>query len=277
MPSFSQRQGLTPIRSILQHDSLDEETRVRLWNVIVTINADFSGVYRADLLDEIAASLWEFTFLKPADERRGSSQTFALAKDAILAKAWHRALDVIDDYVKYLRLTEANNAEAAPVLFNMVFERCLVSYRFIAGVLVPVGEGLEGDAIVTAIESTRAHAGARHHILRAIELLSDRNAPDYLNSIKESISAVEAVVTSLSGERTIARGLSALRASGRIDHAALESAWSKMYGWTSDAEGIRHAASSDTVGNQAIAKYMVVACSAFVTYLVEQDEVCDRS
>lgn len=52
-------------------------------------------------------------------------------------------------------------------------------------------------------------------------------------------------------------------------HPALEGAWSKMYGWTSDAEGIRHAAVEAAEADQAIAKYMLITCSAFVTYLIE--------
>jgi len=37
------------------------------------------------------------------------------------------------------------------------------------------------------------------HLLTALDLLADRQAPDYRNSIKESISTVEAIANRLAG------------------------------------------------------------------------------
>jgi hypothetical protein len=44
-----------------------------------------------------------------------------------------------------------------------------------------------------------------------------------------------------------------------------------MFGYTSDASGIRHAGSGEPVElDYAFAKYMLVTCSAFVNYLTEE-------
>lgn len=51
-------------------------------------------------------------------------------------------------------------------------------------------------------------------------------------------------------------------------HPALESAFVKLYGWTSDADGIRHALTEDGRSDFQEAKFMFVARSAFVSYLV---------
>ena len=51
-------------------------------------------------------------------------------------------------------------------------------------------------------------------------------------------------------------------------HPVLEAAFEKLYGYTSDASGIRHAGQID--GPEATfdeAKFMLVACSGFVNYL----------
>jgi hypothetical protein len=113
-------------------------------------------------------------------------------------------------------------------------------------------------------------AGARYALDRAVELLADRVSPDYPNSIKESISAVEAVVKKVTSEGTLGAGLSKMEAAGLAIHPALKSAWSKMYGWTSDDDGIRHGSIDPSEADQAIAKYMLVTCSAFVSYLTEE-------
>ena len=53
-------------------------------------------------------------------------------------------------------------------------------------------------------------------------------------------------------------------------HPTLKSAFNKLYGWTSDADGIRHAM-TDVPNLQAEdARFMMVICSAFVNYLVEK-------
>ena len=56
---------------------------------------------------------------------------------------------------------------------------------------------------------------------------------------------------------------------GVIVHPALKAAFQKLYGYTSDASGIRHAGQLD--GENATfdeANFMIVACSAFINYLV---------
>ena len=99
--------------------------------------------------------------------------------------------------------------------------------------------------------------------------MSKKPDPDYRNSIKESISAVEATVKIIAGEK--AGGLSdALKI---LDeqvpmHGALREGLLKLYGYTSDAGGIRHALlEEETIGFDE-AKFMLVTCSAFVNYLI---------
>lgn len=54
-----------------------------------------------------------------------------------------------------------------------------------------------------------------------------------------------------------------------VIHAGLKSAFNMLYGYTSDANGIRHA--GDIGGPSSTfeeAKFMLVSCSAFVNYLI---------
>jgi hypothetical protein len=54
-------------------------------------------------------------------------------------------------------------------------------------------------------------------------------------------------------------------------HPALKSSFSSLYGYTSDADGIRHALLEDDNLNQEDAKFMLVACSAFINYLKQKE------
>ena len=51
-------------------------------------------------------------------------------------------------------------------------------------------------------------------------------------------------------------------------HPALSSAFDKLYGYTSDEQGIRHALLDSSNLQQEDAVFMLVSCSAFVSYLI---------
>ncbi len=100
-------------------------------------------------------------------------------------------------------------------------------------------------------------------------MLSDRKQPDYRNSIKESISAVEAVSQVVSGKTKATLGdcIKVLKTHGAI-HPAFEQALLQLYGYTSDEGGIRHALTEDsTMPSYADAKFMLVSCAAFINFL----------
>jgi hypothetical protein len=54
-------------------------------------------------------------------------------------------------------------------------------------------------------------------------------------------------------------------------HKALKSAFTSLYGYTSDSSGIRHSLLEDDVEvTFEDAKFMLVSCSAFINYLNEK-------
>src|SRR5262249_44349480 len=106
---------------------------------------------------------------------------------------------------------------------------------------------------------------------QAVALLGQRPDPDYRNAIKEAISAVEGVVKRLEGTRS--GGLSAALDSlaDRIDlHRSLKIGLEKLYAYTSDKDGVRHAILDEPNVDGADARFMVVACSAFVNFLLSK-------
>ena len=282
MTSFAQRMGLRAARSTTQRGDLDRETRTELWNVLVTLRNVLSHIadesYRSDTTEgRLLDAVWVWEFKKPRDEMNSAENVWAAIKASILTADWYVVLDMVEAIVKYLeryktpRSTDLPDAVAES--FNNSFERYLVGYRFIGNEITPIDSTAEAETVVNAQEDAESIPGARHSLNRAVELLADRQSPDYPNSIKESISAVESIVKKVTGEGTLGAGLNKLEAAGLTIHPALRAAWSKMYGWTSDANGIRHAGIEAADADQAIATYVLVVCSAFVSYLIEEGRI----
>ena len=117
-------------------------------------------------------------------------------------------------------------------------------------------------------------AGPVHaHLRRALELLADRNTPDYRNSIKESISAVESLAALTVGESgTLGQLIKKLEQKIGL-HPALGKAFNKLYGYTSDEGGIRHALADEETADFDHAKFMLVVCSAFVGFVLSKVEI----
>lgn len=279
MASFAERMGRRAVRTLVQSDDLDVETRTELWNVLVILRSVFRQVdietYNQDETEsQTLDAVWAWEFKQPRDERRGYEQVWGRIKKTVLEAEWFDVLDLLEAIVRYLDRyqthTTADTWSELLKVYNDRFEHYLVGYRFIGTELTPVDSSAEADAIAGALEATDEIAGARHALNRAVELLADRQTPDYPNSIKESISAVEAVVRRITGEGTLGAGLNKVEAAGLVIHPALKGAWSKMYGYASDGHGIRHGSIEAANADQALAKYMLVTCSAFVSYLIEE-------
>ena len=153
---------------------------------------------------------------------------------------------------------------------NVFFEREYIGYRFIDKIIVPISDSYEVAAIKETLHT--GHESVYEHISKANKLLSDRESPDYENSIKESISAVEAmcqIITKTKGkEATLGNMLKKLEDNDIEIHGGLKAAFNILYGYTSDANGIRHA--GDIGGPSSTfeeAKFMLVTCCAFINYL----------
>lgn len=149
---------------------------------------------------------------------------------------------------------------------NKTLEQEMSAYRFVDKCITQITCEEEIGAIEQAIN--KGEELVRKHLQRALELLSDRTNPDYRNSMKESISAIERLSIQETGEKKGTLGQLLKKAGERIDiHPALQEAFSKLYGYTSDESGIRHALSDRDVVDFEDAKYMLVVCSAFINYV----------
>jgi hypothetical protein len=154
---------------------------------------------------------------------------------------------------------------------NVVLAREHSGYRFVDGQLAPITSAAEIAEIEQATERATAAglAGVREQIAQAVRLFGQRPEPDYRNAVKEAISAVEGVVKLINGTRGggLRDALDAVSAKIEM-HQALKLGLDKLYGYTSDEDGIRHAILEEANVDEAEARFMVVTCSAFVNFLI---------
>lgn len=177
---------------------------------------------------------------------------------------WYKIYDFIEFLIEHSHGQLASE-------FNEVMIREVAGYRILNGIVIPISDSVQLDAIQSGLEVTKADPllGAHEHISTSLRLLSDRDNPDYRNSIKEAISAIENAASILTGAKKpdLKDALDFLEKRGKL-HPALRDAFVKLYGWTSDKDGIRHALMVESHLDFSDAQFMLVACSAFVYYLV---------
>lgn len=185
-------------------------------------------------------------------------------------EAWYSVLNLI----QFLRdeFTEGSlDKQVFERDINEVLEREKSAYRFIAGELAPITNEIEIQELESASQYGARFSAVSEHIKTALHLYSKKPDPDYRNSIKESISAVEAAVRIISGNSKAELGdaLKIMDASKPI-HGAFKQALLKLYGYTSDEGGIRHSLLESTNIDESDARFMLVTCSAFVNYFISR-------
>lgn len=286
---FSDRNAIRAENTEVQLKDFDERTRIQLENMISELYTSIFGasVYHTeDRIQKFLRFVKGEIYSLPVNTRmyEDVNQVFKIINDTINKGEYDEILTLIEAVVQYwdyyLKNKNYNtyyneyDGYLEISLFeyvNDIFEREYIGYRFIDEIIVPISDKYEVETIDKAVQNR--YKPVREHISKANVLISDRENPDYENSIKESISAVEAIcsiVTESKGkDATLGKMLKKLKDNSVNIHPALEAAFSSLYGYTSDASGIRHAKfleQGKTTFEEA--KFMLVACSAFVNYII---------
>jgi hypothetical protein len=268
--SFSQRKGLTPVRTMLQVGSMDDALRASLWNLLHIHIWDtdrflWSSSGETGVIGKFAKALWFQHFKKPFSDIPAMP---GLILDKIeryyFASQWNEVYDFLEVVVAVWP------DPGLQKVINHVLERELAGYQLVNRQFVDVTDPQEIAALEEAISQDQ-FGSVSAHLSRALELLADRKNPDYRNSIKESISAVESLARILTKNEkaTLGDALKLLERSKAL-HPALREGFSKLYGYTSDAQGIRHAMLDEPNLTAADAKFFLLSCTTFINYLKAQ-------
>ncbi|CAG1064599.1 hypothetical protein BAC1_00160 [uncultured bacterium] len=273
---FSERYGYKKVRELIQIESIDAPLKNKIWGVLkifywdTAYNSSTSGgCYLSSSANQELLSLCEriwFDFLKePLDDLDMNWRNVLeeLRINYFDDFQWYEVYDFIEFIA--INYPKKDTNKRFMHYLNGVLEQEMSGYRFVDGKITRITDTEEIEVIEKAIHTRESLVGK--HLWRALALLSDRSSPDYRNSVKESISAVEALVSKIVGEKgTLGQLIKNLDEHVEI-HPALKNAFEKIYGYTSDASGVRHALMEQDKVDFEDAKFMLVTCSAFVNYV----------
>lgn len=269
---FSDRNKIKEENRVYQYKEFDDRTRTAIINAVEVILDCISKKISYGFDSEMQSFCKRILSNVYAQEVKWSDnydcrKVMEIVYDTIRSDDYDSVLTVVEYLAKNLHKI-AYEVEDFTKLFNDLFESEYVGYRFVKENIVPITNDIELESINEAI--TSPYKKVNKHLDKALDYLSDRTAPDYENSIKESISSVEAMCSIILGKSsTLADALKKLEKMGLSIHPSMKSAFDKLYGYTSDASGIRHAGQLD--GKSATfeeAKFMLVSSCAFVNYLI---------
>ena len=274
---FSQRLGITNEPSTIQIESMNDALRNSLWNIIFQ---HFNFDSRWISLARFSAMHY---FKVPVDSlpyHRHQKKDWV--RKLFFKFEWYNVYDFIEfiskNYKNVIGYSTNNEEQRFIKSVTLMLERELSGYRYVAGVLVPISSKEEVSEIREAIDRSALYGlnGAQEHIQAALGLFGQKPDPDYRNSIKEAISAVESVVKQIAVDsfQGLAGALNVLDKHVEI-HGALKEGFKKLYGYSSDEGGIRHAISEEANIGCDEAKFMIVSCSAFVNFLISKADKAD--
>ena len=276
---LSQRQGIIPIQKIIQIGDIDDDLRNSLWSILTIFYWNKVNVNKYDIIGnradrlivsnmaELFESLWFNYFKKPIDT---IPTLYYEGLDSLRAYFFNARWYEVYDFVDFIAANGAQSTRPEFIMVcNNVLEKENSGYRFVGGKIIEISSLDEVNEIEKAIEKSTPYYGVKQHLNTAINLLSNKKKPDYRNSIKESISAVEALCKTISKDEkaTLGVALKSLEKKGTM-HPALKTAFSSLYGYSNDAEGIRHALMEESNLTSADARFMLISCSAFINYVI---------
>ncbi len=260
---------------LAQHESMDEDLRNRLWNVLCEYFPNRSILELASDFDSnnpfhyFFKVVWSEFLKLPIDQYEKESLSKSASKDffrnIFATLEWYKIFDLIEFVISHPEVEP--NRKSVIILYNRILKEENSAYKIVSGLVVPITSKQEIESIEIAMETP--YDGANNHIKKSLNLFSQRENPDYENSIKESISAVESIAKEIIGKE---KSLTALTQKLKL-HPNLKNGLDEIYNWTSKTA--RHGKSSKGDKplniNQNTARFMLITCSAFVNYIVAED------
>lgn len=271
MTFFSQRNEYNNINKI-QLEETSETIKNRIYATFFKEEFDITDGYAFGInTTGIEDMMIEMGIVyKYPDNRIVKNQNAELLKKEIIDNGkWYTIYDFIE---KYLMKCDDEKLFRIRTEFNRILEEEVSAYRISGKIVVPITNKYELETVEEA--QNNEYEAVRIHLSKALELFANRTKPDYENSIKESISAVEAIcciITGMTGKNaTLGNTLKKLKDNGVHIHSAMEKAFLSLYGYTSDEDGIRHGGMDFANAPSEDARYMLISCSAFINYLMDK-------
>ena len=278
MALFSERYGYTKPSDVIIREQITPEIENAICSCYDRLSNSLSRLSISDShIVTLGKYLWVY-FLNKREAKFYSGNGYFLSAIPFFEdqkNQWYLKLNLIEFIIRYLDRRGSEIHAYHSIMNNYIgelnseFKRHNFAYRIVDKKIVEITSENEIVSIETAIADSTNNI--RLHLNKALELYSLRPYGDYRNSIKESISAVEAYCREKTNEETLGKSLNKLESLGITIPKMLKVAFDKLYAYTNQPDtGIRHALMDDegkyTPSNEE-ALFMLVSCSSFLNYL----------
>lgn len=189
---------------------------------------------------------------------------------------WYTKLSMLEFILEYMGTTFKDKErvqikEAFILDLNTEFERVHYGYRIINDTITDIISNEEKESLQEVLSN--AEESVQSHMKQALALYAQKPETDYKNSIKESISAVEALFRIKTGENTFGPAYAKIKKSITI-HPRIQEAIQKVYDYTNQPDtGICHSkveGDETMVPDASECQFMIIICSAIINYIQEK-------
>ena len=276
--TFSQREGKAPLPEPMRLEYVSEDFRNLVW--LAVDNAIEQEMTNDGYYYEGSASMYHIAHdytVKilhwPHDHiEHNPPEHHRLLREAILEGDYDLVLTLVEFILRHNSCLPNLQGD-----LESAFKEVPLAYavQTINGLptIIPRFSEESGTATQQAIEmiEQKGPAGARTHLHAAAKAINEKR---YADAVRESIHAVESVARTIdpNAGKTLGPALTSLEKAGVLNHPSLRDGFKKLYGYTSDKQGIRHALLEEGAADVDLddAVFMFGACASFAAYLVNR-------
>ena len=278
--TFSQREGCAPLPEPMKLEHLSKNFRIRITRLITdqirqdtysSVSDFYSSQHKhmsvilADYCCEVGGSFNEPEYHSPSKDRK-------FIRERCESSGYHEVLTLIEFMFRHdrcpgaLRIGLLAAFDQPPLVAYHVSE---LSGRLTIIARADAESGLATQENLKVVEDL-GPGGAKEHLRKAANNI---NEAKYADSVRDSIHAIEAMARTIDPDAgTLGQALKKLERKGFLEHGAIKQAFEKLYGYTSDENGIRHSLTEESSPNVGLdeAMFMFSTCAAGAAYLVKK-------
>lgn len=273
--AFGKRFGFETAKLKVQIDSIDNDLKTDLYNsflIFIYNYAEEADRYSKGNYVMQHKLIWAHFLRNQLDKFPEYDYQFLQHINALIYKqTWYKTYELFEFIFSSLD-NRLYKIDGLIEYLNNMLERNNSAYRIVDNHFVPITNKDEIEEVERAQQNaSRVNIlGLGEHLQSAISLLSKKPTPDLRNSIKESISMVEAVCRTIEpSQNTLGKALNRIETKGKLN-STLKSCFEKLYAYTNDKAGIRHALMDETTLDVEDARFFLISCSAFSNYLIDK-------
>ena len=280
--TFTHREGYEQLPARLRPGELPDEARTAIWNELYAYMKSSTFTHGwTNIVDEWERILRDVYVYHDNERLDMWSTEIRRVTSWMWSRLEQEPLNRVFDRIEFIMRHRYCPSEFINRV-SSVFHRFQLAYVIDPG---PPATILGADTVAEGNELRRNLAelrtaglqGCAAHLRNASKCINDGDAA---GGVRESIHAVESVAKKIvPNANTLAKALSALEKRGVLQHKALKEALGRLYGYTSDEQGIRHALLDKTEADVTIdeAVFMLGACASFASYLWRKHQAAAAS